>query len=97
MGTARFFYPSRRVGAAASKNAAMTNQPQENPPHQASARKLVTKPVIARRNSVCVRTVEAWMNERRISFVRIGRRGVRFDVEACDRALARFVVAEVAL
>ncbi len=56
---------------------------------------LVKKPKIARRYDVSIRTVENWMRERRIPFVRVGLRGIRFDPNACDRALARFTVKEV--
>jgi hypothetical protein len=54
--------------------------------------KFLKKPSIAKRYDVCVRTIELWMTERRIPFVRIGKRGVRFDPVKCDAALARFEV-----
>jgi hypothetical protein len=54
--------------------------------------KLVRKPAIAKRYDVCVRTVEKWINERRIPVIRLGRRAVRFDPLKCDAALARFEV-----
>lgn len=53
---------------------------------------LVTKPMIARRYTVCVRTVEHWIAEGRIPVVRLGRRAVRLDPVKCDRALERFEV-----
>jgi len=54
--------------------------------------KLVKKPTIARRYDVSERTIQCWMDEQRIPFVKIGYM-VRFDPEACDRALARFNVS----
>lgn len=57
--------------------------------------RLVRAPAIARRYSVCIRTVQIWMAKGKIPFVRIGSRGLRFSPEACDRALARYEVKEV--
>jgi hypothetical protein len=62
---------------------------------EAQAR-FVTKPAIGHRYGVCSRTIENWMRSKMIPFLRIGKRGVRFDPEACDRALSRFIVKEVA-
>ena len=58
--------------------------------------KPVKKPAIARRYDVSERTIQAWMDERKIPFVKIGYM-VRFDAEACVRALARFNVSSAAL
>jgi hypothetical protein len=52
------------------------------------------KPTLARRYTVCVRTVENWMKERRIPVIRLGR-AVRFDPIRCDVALARFEIRAV--
>lgn len=59
-------------------------------------KKLVKKPVIARRYDVSERTIQAWMDENKIPFAKIGYM-MRLDPEACDRALARFNVSSVAL
>jgi hypothetical protein len=56
--------------------------------------KFVTKPMLAKRYAVCVRTVEHWINERRIPVIRLGRRAVRFDPLKCDQALRKFEVHE---
>ena len=56
--------------------------------------KFVTKPTLAKRYAVCVRTVENWISERRIPVIRLGR-AVRFDPIKCDTALARFEVRAV--
>jgi hypothetical protein len=56
--------------------------------------KLVKKEALARRYDVCPRTIENWINERRIPVIRLGRRAVRFDPLKCDAAIARFEVRE---
>jgi hypothetical protein len=66
----------------------------EKSPEEPQAR-FVTKPGLARRYQVCPRTIENWMRSKMVPFLRIGKRGVRFDPEACDRALSRFIVKEV--
>lgn len=58
--------------------------------------KLVKKPAIARRYDVSERTIQAWMDERKIPFAKIGYM-VRFDAKACDLALVRFIVSSAAL
>jgi hypothetical protein len=63
-------------------------------PTEAQAR-FVSKPAICLRYGVCSRTIENWMRSKMVPFLRIGKRGVRFDPEACDRALSRFIVKEV--
>ena len=72
-----------------------THPHNQAPQTEAAQRRLVKKPRIARRYDVSIRTIENMMRDRRIPFVRIGLRGVRFDPVACDRALARFTVEEV--
>ncbi|NBR87797.1 MAG: hypothetical protein EBS84_20950 [Proteobacteria bacterium] len=52
--------------------------------------KLVTKKQIALRYSVATRTVDSWMSEHIIPYVKPSARCVRFDTTACDAALARF-------
>ena len=58
--------------------------------------KLFKEAVIARRYNVSERTIQEWMEKRKIPFLKIGY-VVRFDPEACHRALARFNVSSVAL
>ena len=55
-------------------------------------RKLVTKPELAARYGVVVRTVDNWIAERRVPFLKIGRKMVRFDPVECDAALQRFKI-----
>lgn len=63
-------------------------------PRKRNKPKFVRKPTIARRYEVCQKTIELWMNSGRIPFIRIGKRGVRFDPTATDAALQRFVVSK---
>jgi hypothetical protein len=48
---------------------------------------------LARRYRVGARTIQNWVSQRRIRFLRIGNI-LRFDPRACDKALARFAVTE---
>jgi hypothetical protein len=69
-------------------------QTQTDTPAQAreEPQKFITKPTLAKRYAVCVRTIEHWITERRIPVIRLGKRAVRFDPLKCDAALARFEV-----
>ena len=69
-------------------------QTKTNSPAQVGEmpQKWVKKPGLAKRYDVCVRTIENWINERRIPVIRVGKRAVRFDPFKCDAALARFEV-----
>jgi hypothetical protein len=53
--------------------------------------RLVGKPAVARRYTVCVRTVDIWMAQGVIPYQKIGGL-VRFDLAKVDEALARFEV-----
>jgi hypothetical protein len=50
---------------------------------------------ISRRYGVCPRTIDAWVREKKIPHIKIGRL-LRFCVPRCDDALRRFEVKEVA-
>jgi hypothetical protein len=56
---------------------------------------LVTKDVVARAASVSPRTIENWMGQRRIPYIRLSSRCVRFHVTSVLGALRRFEVKEV--
>lgn len=58
--------------------------------------KLVNKHDISIRYGVSERTIQCWMEQGRIPYLKIGYL-VRFDPEACDRALAQFNVTTRAL
>jgi hypothetical protein len=53
--------------------------------------KLVNKHTIARRYDVSERTIQGWMDRGTLPFLKIGYM-VRFDIAACDLAIARFRV-----
>jgi predicted DNA-binding transcriptional regulator AlpA len=55
-------------------------------------RKLVTKPELAARYGVVVRTIDNWIALRQVPFLKIGKKMVRFDVAECDAALQRFKI-----
>ena len=48
----------------------------------------VTKETLARRYSVCDRTIEKWMKAGILIFLKVNR-VVRFHVEGCDEALRK--------
>ncbi len=53
---------------------------------------LLKRREIAARYGVGTRTVDRWVKERRIPYIRIGPRCVRFCPERCDAALQLFEV-----
>ena len=57
---------------------------------------LLTKDELAKLLNVHPRTINAWMAARRIPFVRVGPRMVRYDKHAVERALARNITKEIA-
>jgi hypothetical protein len=56
---------------------------------------LVTKDVVARAASVSPRTIENWMVQRRIPYIRLSPRCVRFHITGVLAALRKFEVKEV--
>ncbi|MEQ1862011.1 MAG: helix-turn-helix domain-containing protein [Chthoniobacteraceae bacterium] len=56
---------------------------------------LVRAEDLAKRYDVHPRTIWAWKDAGRLPFYRFGRKCVRFDPAACDKALERFHVAFV--
>ena len=56
---------------------------------------LVKKPVVAKAASVSNRSVDNWMREKRIPFVRLSPRCVRFHLPSVLAALRRFEIREV--
>lgn len=49
---------------------------------------------ISRRYGVCPRTIDAWMHQKKIPFIKINR-VLRFSVNRCDGALARLELKEL--
>jgi hypothetical protein len=56
---------------------------------------LVKKTAVARAASVSCRSVENWMRQKRIPFVRLSPRCVRFHLPSVIAALRKFEVKEV--
>ena len=56
---------------------------------------LLTKQQIAALCNVHLRTVDTWIFQRKIPFLKVGR-AVRFNRRAVEKALAKYVVREVA-
>lgn len=52
-----------------------------------SDRRFVTADELAKRYGVRPTTIKAWAGRERIPAVRMSARTIRFDAEACDRAL----------
>jgi excisionase family DNA binding protein len=68
--------------------AAFLSTDQTEPP-------LLTKPQLAKLCSVHPRTIEQWMVRKRIPYFKIGK-AVRFRKSDVEKALARYLVQEVA-
>ena len=56
---------------------------------------LLTKQELATLCSVHLRTVDSWIFQRKIPFLKVGR-AVRFDRRAVEKALSKFIIREVA-
>jgi excisionase family DNA binding protein len=61
------------------------------------AKRLHSKQEVARAVSVSPRTLDNWMAEKRIPFIRLSPRLIRFDLERVKTALERYEVKEVAV
>jgi excisionase family DNA binding protein len=67
----------------------------QNESSASQAPDLVTKDVVARDCGVCNRTIESWVAQRRIPFVRLGHRTLRFRLADVRRAISRWATKEV--
>ncbi len=56
---------------------------------------LVKKKAVARDNEVSERTIDNWIRDKRIPFVRVSPRLIRFNLARVRAALRRFEVKEV--
>jgi excisionase family DNA binding protein len=56
---------------------------------------LPDKRAIAKRYGVSTRTVDRWIAERRVPYIRFGRRCIRFRWPDVERAINRLVVQEI--
>jgi len=62
---------------------------------QSVGRHLLTKQELATALGVSPRTIDNWMAQRRIPFIRITSRLIRFDLNRVKEALARYEIKEV--
>jgi excisionase family DNA binding protein len=60
-------------------------------------RRPMTKAELAKFLSVSPRTIDYWVSGRKIPFIKLGPRMVRFRLPDVERALQRFTVKEVSL
>jgi len=61
----------------------------------ADIERLDNKKTIARVASVSLRTIDTWMKQKRIPYLRLSARCIRFDRRAVLRALGAYTVKEV--
>ena len=78
----------------ASKESALDNSSRSNG-WQSVSRHLLTKQELAIALGVSPRTIDNWMAQRRIPFIRISARLIRFDLNRVKEALARYEIKEV--
>ena len=64
-------------------------------PGLAGTEPLPDKRAVARRYGICIRTVDRWMAEGKIPYLRLAPRVIRFRWEAVERAINRMTVEEV--
>jgi excisionase family DNA binding protein len=60
-----------------------------------SGRHFLSKQELAFAVGVSVRSVDNWMAQKRIPFIRLSARLIRFDLERVKEALARYEIKEV--
>jgi excisionase family DNA binding protein len=73
---------------------AYTTPHQENPEEASASIGFITKLLVAKRASVSLRTVDKWIEEKKIPVLKIGR-SVRFRWPAVEAALLRFERKEI--
>jgi len=64
----------------------------DNATQAQQACKLVAKPRLAHRYTVSPRTIDNWMKNGVLPFIKIGKKFIRFDPDECDAAIARFKI-----
>jgi excisionase family DNA binding protein len=55
-------------------------------------KQLRNKNQMAKRYQVSPRTIDNWMADGRLPYLKLGRKLIRFDADQCDEALQRFHV-----
>jgi len=77
------------------KNLVRSNYVSSAPIPQPFGRQLLSKQELAMAVGVSPRTIDSWMSEKRIPFLRLSSRLVRFNLERVKVALARYEVREI--
>jgi excisionase family DNA binding protein len=73
----------------------MSRPPQKtySPP---ASRKAATKLDVAHEHRVSLRTVDTWIQQKKIPYKKLGPRLIRFDLDRVAAALERYTVKEIA-
>jgi excisionase family DNA binding protein len=82
-------------GREPSKTFALGNGVNANGSVLSVSRHLHSKQEVALAVGVSPRTVDNWMAQKRIPFIRLSARLIRFDLERVKTALARYEIKEV--
>jgi hypothetical protein len=83
-------------GREPSKSFAPGNGVNTNGSGQSLGRHFLSKQELALAIGVCPRTLDSWCAQKRIPFLRLSARLIRFDLERVKAALARYEIKEVA-
>jgi len=78
-----------------SKSFAPGNGVNTNGSGQSLARHFLSKQELALAIGVCPRTIDSWMAQKRIPFLRLSARLIKFNLERVKAALARYEVREI--
>jgi excisionase family DNA binding protein len=70
--------------------------PEDQKKYAPAQAPLVDKKIVAADLGVGTRTIERWVASRRIPFIRLGHRQLRFQLDAVRRAVARWETKEIA-
>jgi hypothetical protein len=84
-----------RRSRSLTKSTHLATPPAETAPPSLPNRKRATKRDVAREYRVSVRTVDQWLHDRKIPYLKISPRVIRFDLDAVERALGRYSVQAV--
>jgi len=86
--------PSREV-CETSKTLAPESQSTDRSPTQPPGRHFLSKQELALAIGVSPRTIDSWMAEKRIPFLRLSSRLIKFNRERVIAALSRYEVKEI--
>jgi len=84
-----------REGREPSKSFAAESGVNPNTSRFSSARHFLSKQELAIALGVSPRTLDSWMAQRRIPFLRLSARLIKFNLERVTAALARYEVKEL--